>query len=80
MIELCFHCDYQVLSDEIIVFIIYSDFLNCSFHVIWRIHHAKVFPDELLSCAEIEAKKIGVKGYVVELEGELVPVRNTFAC
>ncbi len=56
-----FHCDDQISANEIIIVIINFDFLHGLFQILRIVHHAKMFPDELLPCAKVEAQKIWMK-------------------
>ena len=55
-----FSGDYQAVAGVNTVLVVGLEFLYCLCCVGGVVHDAEVFPDELLSGAEIEAEEVGV--------------------
>ena len=57
--------DYQALAWVDAILVVGLEFLYGLCCIVWIVHEAKVFPDELLAGTEIEAEKIGMDGECV---------------
>lgn len=54
--------DYQALAWVDAILVVGLEFLYGLCCIVWVVHEAKVFPDELLAGTEIEAEEVGVDG------------------
>lgn len=60
-----FHCEEEVFAGVEIVIVVLLEFLDGVFGVGWIVHHAKMFPVELLASADVQAKEVWMDGQSV---------------